>query len=175
MNFESCTAQISLWRVILNNGIQIKRGLFLFLAFLYFLSSFLGFFFASSGWIGFLIYGMGGMIFFVVNYLIFCGVVFSKRLTSLAFSLKWFVMLTAIQIIALLFNMGDYGDNTGSRSFFEVLFGRSSWSCRGTNDCSRPPLLGSIAGLLAMGGALSYLIALITVQVRTIRASEKPQ
>jgi len=141
-----------------NKNIQVKRGVFLLLVFLYFFLSFLGFFFTSSGWTGFLIYGMGGLIFFVVNYLIFCGLIFGKRIISLACSVKWLVMLIVIQILALLFNMGDYGDNTGSRSFFEVILGRSYWSCHGTNDCSRPPLLGGFAGLLALCGMLFYLI-----------------
>ena len=175
----------------MNNDIRIKRGAFLFLTFLYFLSSFFGFFFTSSGWTA-LVIGIWGIIFFVVNYLVFCGVIFGKRLTLLACSIKSLMTLAIIQIIALLFNMGDYTDAPGSRSFFEVILGRGYQSCHGTNDylepplfgslavllhgphdCNGPPLLGSRAVLLAFGGVVSYLIALITVQVRTIRGSEK--
>ncbi len=152
-----------------NGTIQMKWNLFLLLSFLYFAVSFFGFVITSSGWTGFLIYGIGGLIFFVADYLILCGLIFSKRSSSLRFPIKWFVVLFIIQIIALLFNVGDYGDNTGSRSFFEVILGRSYWSCHGNNDCSRPPLLGSFAGLFALLGLISYLIALITIQVRALR------
>ena len=146
----------------MRESIDIKRGNFLFLAFFYFLASFFGFAFSSGGWT-LLFYLVPSLIFFLVNYLFLCSFINIKRPDYLNIPMKWFSILILIQIFAYLSALGDYGDNSGSRSFFEVFLGRSA------DDCHRPPMLGYDAMWLAIAGAFSYLVALITFQVKILR------
>lgn len=151
---------------------KIKTGWLLLLFFLYFVASFLAFVFTSSGWTGFLIYGIGGLVLFGTNCLLLFTLIISKKSNTFIISKKWITTLVIVQLITLFFTLGDYGDNAGSRSFFEVILGRSHWSCIGNNDCSRPPLLGDFAALFAFLGMVSYLITLLVVQIGISNGSE---
>ncbi len=146
----------------------IRTGYFLVLSLLYFVISFHAFIFTSGGWTAFLMYGFGGLIFFGVNYIFLCAFVGIKKSHYLPMPKKWVIILICTQIITLLFNTGDYGDNKGSFSFFEVLLGRNP---RDSINFNREPMLGSFAGAVALLGVVSYMFCLISLEIKTIRGA----
>ena len=149
---------------ILGKQCEMKTILFLIASFFYFLISFLGFVFTSGGWVGALVYKLGGGIFFLVNYIIWSVIFFIKKPHSVVISKKLFFVLILIQLIALFLNVGDYGDNSGSFSFFEVIFGRSHAD---RSNFNKPPLLGVHAGTFAFTGVFAYLLCLAFFQFVT--------
>ncbi len=154
-----------------NAAIEINPRVFLVLFFAYSVLSFFGFFLTSSGWTAFLFYGIGGLFFFLPNYIFLAVMILSRRLESVHVQRKWLIVLAIVQACALLFNVGDYGDNTGSRSFFEVLLGRSYSSCPSSGDCDRHPMLGDFAFQLALSALISYVITLVVIEFKIAGSS----
>ena len=153
--------------------LQIKADAFVLWAFFYSVASFLGFVLTSSGWTAFLFYGLFGAMVFGANGLLLIIVLLIKKPERLRIPIKGLLLLALVQLGALLLNIGDYGDSTGSRSFFEVLLGRSHFMCRG-NDCNMPPLLGDWAAHISFAGVVLYLIVLLLLEVWILRGLSRP-
>jgi hypothetical protein len=148
--------------------LQIKTDAFVLGAFFYSVASFLGFVMTSSGWTAFLFYGLFGALVFGANGLFLITVLLIKKPEHLRIPMKGLLLLVLVQLVALLLNIGDYGDSAGSRSYFEVLLGRSHFLCRG-NDCNMPPLLGDWAANISFAGVVLYLIVLLLLDVWILR------
>ena len=148
--------------------LQIKADTFVLWAFFYSAASFLGFVLTSSGWTAFLFYGLFGATVFVANGQLLITALHIKKPERLRIPIKGLLFLVLVQLAALLLNIGDYGDSTGSRSFFEVLLGRSHFMCRG-NDCNMPPLLGDWAAHISFAGVILYLTVLLLLEAWIVR------
>ncbi|MCX6716034.1 MAG: hypothetical protein NT077_03390 [Candidatus Taylorbacteria bacterium] len=151
----------------MNKKIIISRGDFIFGFVVYTLISIMLFVLTSGGWGGLaiLIYGTILFLIILIGLIIFVVLKFPKE-TRVMLPLKTLLITVGLQILALLFNVGDCGDVQGSNYFLQRIFFGSG--------CGHGLVVSTVFINILLSAYLIFLLFTLFFSSRSIPKNEAP-